>query len=922
MPLHTPYALAAARLLGAAVLASTVSLHAQSVRPPSVADEPAKPEVVELSPFVLAEDRNGGWSANDTLSATRTKQALKDVPVNIDAITADFIEDLGLYTADETAQFIANVYAAPTMENDNQQGNFAFRGLSQANNVSRNYFRWYIPSDTYNVERIDFGKGSNSLIFGEVEPGGQGAVFTKRAQFRNFGTLTAVANSLGAHRFLFDYNRKLTDKVAYRFNAITREERTYQDASRYGLRGATIAVTWQPFPNTTIRIENERGDFENARGFGGVFIREQSARSRGFNTAGTYYTSDGVWIQQATLPSADRSSANAPAGGQPSLLEGEFFDVQMRNAAGAVVGTKRLNGFSKEYNLRGSFDRQARPFDTYSVTIEQRVGPVSLELAFNHQNQMALRTDNFFSQTISVDVNGRPYIDSTLDLKRFGSETDAFRGAAAYRWKPARWMEQLFVAGAEYREDAIDNLRWQYFNIQPFQRGLATSVNTNNDRGRLRIYLDDPQFYSRSLFDRMKPERLPVTETVNMIPLRYFPAGTSAASGTEWRQSYSTSLSASGRYFGGRIQTLLGARRDWNRAYEYVGTRTEGPFKEEIAPPKRRDALPGEYVENLFMRQANTSYTAGLTYTLTRDINLYAIYSESFRFQDARTFDRERFGPITGVTQEVGLKGSLLDDRASVTLGVFSIDRQNVVLSWNNVIDFSASETEDLMNPNDVLPGSPGYKYVEPGTASASRNYKSTEQSTGADLTVMLRPTRGLQVRLGFGHTEVLGEPDLKSFRAYYDAAVKRGNESPAMLADAKFLLDSLDNSNKPTGARAAPWSANWVVDYGFARDSLPALRGVRVGVNGVWRDNYLFGIANGQELSGGTSHLVNAYVMRDQRLWDQQIRLRVGVRNLVDLENSGIRKTSFTTLADGRNVYRYSYVMPLTWEFTGTVRF
>jgi hypothetical protein len=96
----------------------------------------------------------------------------------------------------------------------------------------------------------------------------------------------------------------------------------------------------------------------------------------------------------------------------------------------------------------------------------------------------------------------------------------------------------------------------------------------------------------------------------------------------------------------------------------------------------------------------------------------------------------------------------------------------------------------------------------------------------------------------------------------------------------------------------------------------------VRVGVNGVWRDNYLFGIANGQELGGGTSHLVNAYVMRDQRLWDQQIRVRVGVRNLVDLENSGIRKTSFTTLADGRNVYRYSYVMPLTWEFTGTVRF
>lgn len=52
--------------------------------------------------------------------------------------------------------------------------------MTQVNNISRNYFRWFIPSDNYNVERIDFGKGSNSLIFGAVEPGGQGAAFTKR----------------------------------------------------------------------------------------------------------------------------------------------------------------------------------------------------------------------------------------------------------------------------------------------------------------------------------------------------------------------------------------------------------------------------------------------------------------------------------------------------------------------------------------------------------------------------------------------------------------------------------------------------------------------------------------------------------------------------------------------------------------------
>jgi outer membrane receptor protein involved in Fe transport len=234
---------------------------------------PTNEEMVTLSPFVVSTEKETGWSANDTLSATRTKQALKDVPVNIDAITADFMEDLGLNTADEVANYVANAYAPPTLENDNQSGAIAFRGLS-GSTATRNYFRWYIPSDTYNVERIDFGKGSNSLIFGDVEPGGQASVFTKRAIMRNFGEFRAIYNNEGAYRFQLDVNRKLRDGLAVRFNAVRRQEQTFQDASTFKLEGETLAATWQPLRNTLIRVEYEQGDFANVRGFGGVFIRE------------------------------------------------------------------------------------------------------------------------------------------------------------------------------------------------------------------------------------------------------------------------------------------------------------------------------------------------------------------------------------------------------------------------------------------------------------------------------------------------------------------------------------------------------------------------------------------------------------------------------------------------------------------------
>ncbi|MBM3853688.1 MAG: hypothetical protein FJ399_11110, partial [Verrucomicrobia bacterium] len=543
------------RCLLPALLALACSPLTAQIAPATTPPARNAEETVTLSPFIISTERETGWSANETLSATRTKQMLKDVPVNIDAITSDFMEDLGLYTADEVANYVANAYAPPTLENDNQSGAIAFRGLS-GSTATRNYFRWYIPSDTYNVERIDFGKGSNSLIFGDIEPGGQASVFTKRALMKNFGSLFASYFDTGAYRFQLDVNRRLREGLALRFNAVRRQERTFQDASTFQLKGETLTATWQPLRNTLVRVEYEQGDFENVRGFGGVTVREISARSRAFTSDRLYYTSDGEWIQRSTLPSADRS--NGPAGGSPSLVEGGYFDVTMRNAAGAVVGTKRVDGYPKHYNLRGSFDRQNRPFSIYTVTVEQRLGPVGLEVAYNHQKQKAIRNDNAFSSTISFDVNGRPYVESELDEKRFGNVVDQVRGLAVYKFDKWKWMQQLFVGSAEYREDQVINWRFNTYNTSPFDRGVQSAINTNADRVRLRLYFDDPRFYSRALFDAMKPANLPTTSTVTPKSLASFPSGTSATDGTQWRQASAVALSASGRYFDGRIQTLLG----------------------------------------------------------------------------------------------------------------------------------------------------------------------------------------------------------------------------------------------------------------------------------------------------------------------------------------------------------------------------
>jgi hypothetical protein len=202
------------------------------------------------------------------------------------------------------------------------------------------------------------------------------------------------------------------------------------------------------------------------------------------------------------------------------------------------------------------------------------------------------------------------------------------------------------------------------------------------------------------------------------------------------------------------------------------------------------------------------------------------------------------------------------------------------------------------------------------------RSIIANTTSRGFDLTLLARPVTGLQTRFTLAKAAVITRPDFSTFRAFLEAARRRGDESPALITDAQLVLDSNDITTKPVGSRYAQWSASWIVDYAFAREAWRGLRGVHAGISGSWRDNYLFGVRDNVEYTGGALHQVDAYVMRDQKIWRQQVRLRLGVKHLADLENSHARKMGFTTKADGTNVYTYSYIEPRIFDLTVTVRF
>jgi iron complex outermembrane receptor protein len=60
----------------------------------ALAQDSEDDEVFELSPFSVDTSGDQGWRASQTLTGSRTNQELKNVPLSVDALTSEFMEDL------------------------------------------------------------------------------------------------------------------------------------------------------------------------------------------------------------------------------------------------------------------------------------------------------------------------------------------------------------------------------------------------------------------------------------------------------------------------------------------------------------------------------------------------------------------------------------------------------------------------------------------------------------------------------------------------------------------------------------------------------------------------------------------------------------------------------------------------------------
>ncbi|MEN9635539.1 MAG: hypothetical protein RL077_3943 [Verrucomicrobiota bacterium] len=451
-------------------------------------------DAVVLSPFTVSTDRDSGFVAASSLAGGRLATDLKDTPVAYSVITRDFIDALGLTNAFEAASWSPNTVISIASNGggvgddvSGSPGSYNVRGAGGGRG-QRNFFTYNSPNDSYAVERFDFGRGPNAILFGNGSLGGVASTMTKQARFD--APSTQISQGFGSwsnFRSTLDVNRPLGSRFAVRAAAVYSDSQGWRDKQFDSIRAAFITATWKIARDTTLRMEGEYGEVQRNQTFsnlsdqlsgwdgrttfgGRADTLPSNANALGVTRRGggylvydpfsgvnaiMNYQNDPITMAggannqvplagfiQGALPSFASSGANLL---YSVGLPGNRFD----NAIGGSAFRVPAASFSLASDAPVIHER----FKDWQLTFDHRLGDLFFQVAgdINRNRQNVYNIDVRGSNTMYIDINRalpngaanphflQPYADGTVRRNVTPRQAASLRFAAGYAKNAGVW---------------------------------------------------------------------------------------------------------------------------------------------------------------------------------------------------------------------------------------------------------------------------------------------------------------------------------------------------------------------------------------------------------------------------------------------------------------------------------------------------
>ncbi len=368
-----PSSLRPGRALIACVLVGALGLCAARAQtsPTPAADQSApSKETLTLTPFTVNAEKDVGFVAASSLAGGRIATALKDTPVAYSVVTAEFLEAFNLTDVAEATQWSVNSTVVDADGTNRAFGTSVGNGGLRTRGVAtglptRNFFPFIMTADSYNLDRVDYGRGPNAVLFGAGGVGGTVNSVTKQADVsKNFQSARVQLGSFNRFRFTGDVNQAINRTFALRANVVWDKSDTWRDNEWKDRYGAHLAATYKPTARLTVRAEGEYGRLRELRGT--TSLRDRLSAWDGITTFSAIPT---------TLPTnAQLASAGIVRSGMRWVTHSDF-------------GGRVLN-FENRYVTKGAAQNT-------NITLTNSINGVPIRTPGFNLNNQAMVDDNF-----------------------------------------------------------------------------------------------------------------------------------------------------------------------------------------------------------------------------------------------------------------------------------------------------------------------------------------------------------------------------------------------------------------------------------------------------------------------------------------------------------------------------------------------
>ncbi|MEN9635955.1 MAG: hypothetical protein RL077_4359 [Verrucomicrobiota bacterium] len=720
---------------------------APAVKPTEAATNTGIPAAtVQMSVFEVSSDQDIGYRALASIAGSRTGEDLKNVPMPISVLTAEFLRDIDATDLLEAARFSTGARGMPTDDNDQQA--FQFRGF-RSQYQTRNLFVWQAPTDAYNIERIDIAKGPNALLFGNSEPGGVANFNTKRARFTDRNEVAFRAGSSDQYRGSLDVNRRLSPDWAVRLNLVDDVRRSWENWVGSERRAINLALTYHIGKYTTLRTDVEIGKFQRVPA---VSLPTDSYSTWNGTTPFVFNAASGP------AGTARLSSATAVDYLVWDNLTGRYqnwrgFGQTNGSIQSPARPVKNPTLIPRGSQFTGPDKSQVTAFHTFGGAIEHRFGrSFSVLASFNAQN-VTEKLRRPANAVVRRDPNptrpdgsanpylGGHYVELTWSDTRNHDLIYDGRFDAVLDWKPVRWMGQRLYATTG---TTIGRNNSAVANLVRTNDPISANFNAAQNTIRRRIYF--------MAGDNAKNSGLgvPANDGTSGITAAFMPTGGKARL---WSESTYEGISAAGTYWDGVLRTNLGVRRDAASNDIQSGVRNTNSGLMDFTDPRRNVNQVQKY-----------SPTIGGTFRPIAPLTFFGNFAQTFR-APGTTATNPLGDSVTirkGEGKEAGLRLELLDGRFYLTTSAYDITQTG----QNHSVAAVATAINGIWT-DPVLNGiNPTYanKVLTGGT-----NESQTLHATGYEIELLANLTPAWSLTAGYGNNiNRVGETDMGTLRYVY----------------------------------------------------------------------------------------------------------------------------------------------------------